>query len=166
MLHSLSLLCSFAIVWCLAGVCLSRSYVQDYDEKNPATYKGLNLHAMTMAQLYQHFGLDAQTVDFIGHALALHRDDSYIDQPALPTALKIKLYHDSLTRYDGLTSPYIYPRYGLGELPQVGSVWGGGKARQGLLHGLSLLLGGDASRSAASHAAPAVRTMGHQLWAG
>jgi Rab GDP dissociation inhibitor len=33
---------------------------------------------------------------------------------------KIKLYHDSLLRYDGLTSPYIYPRYGLGELPQVG----------------------------------------------
>jgi Rab GDP dissociation inhibitor len=74
---------------------------------------------MTMAQLYTHFGLDAQTIDFVGHALALHRDDAYLDQPALPTALKIKLYHDSLTRYDGLTSPYIYPRYGLGELPQV-----------------------------------------------
>ncbi len=41
--------------------------------------------------------------------------------------LKIKLYHDSLTRYDGLLSPYIYPRYGLGELPQVGvRVWVGG----------------------------------------
>lgn len=33
--------------------------------------------------------------------------------------LKIKLYHDSLFRYEGLTSPYLYPRYGLGELPQV-----------------------------------------------
>jgi Rab GDP dissociation inhibitor len=95
------------------------SYVQDYDEKNPATHKGLDLRTMTMAQLYTHFGLDAQTIDFVGHALALHRDDAYLDQPALPTALKIKLYHDSLTRYDGLTSPYIYPRYGLGELPQV-----------------------------------------------
>lgn len=95
------------------------SYLQDYEEKNSATYKGLDLRTMSMAQLYQHFGLDAQTIDFIGHALALHRDDSYLDQPALPTALKIKLYHDSLTRYDGLTSPYIYPRYGLGELPQV-----------------------------------------------
>ena len=47
--------------------------MQDYDEKNPATYNGLNLYAMTMTQLYQHFGLDAQTIDFIGHALALHR---------------------------------------------------------------------------------------------
>jgi Rab GDP dissociation inhibitor len=49
------------------------------------------------------------------------RDDNYLDQPALPTVMKIKLYHDSLLRYDGLTSPYIYPRYGLGELPQVRS---------------------------------------------
>jgi Rab GDP dissociation inhibitor len=71
-------------------------YVQDYDEKNPATYKGLNLHTMPMSALYAHFGLDAQTIDFIGHALALHRDDNYLDQPALPTVMKIKLYHDSL----------------------------------------------------------------------
>lgn len=95
------------------------SYVQDYDETNSTTYQGLDLRTMTMSQLYTHFGLDAQTIDFIGHALALHRDDAYLDQPALPTVKKVKLYHDSITRYDGLTSPYIYPRYGLGELPQV-----------------------------------------------
>lgn len=53
------------------------------------------------------------------------RDDAYLDQPALPTVEKIKLYHDSLLRYDGLTSPYIYPRYGLGELPQVGRTLSG-----------------------------------------
>lgn len=104
-------------------------YIQDYDEKNPATHKGLDLRAMSMAQLYTHFGLDAQTIDFVGHALALHRDDAYLDAPALPTALKIKLYHDSITRYEGLTSPYIYPRYGLGELPQafarLSAVYGG-----------------------------------------
>lgn len=32
---------------------------------------------------------------------------------------KMKLYHESLFRYEGLKSPYLYPRYGLGELPQV-----------------------------------------------
>jgi Rab GDP dissociation inhibitor len=56
-------------------------------------------------------------------------DDGYLNEPALPTVLKIKLYHDSLTRYDGLLSPYIYPRYGLGELPQafarLSAVYGG-----------------------------------------
>ena len=70
-----------------------------------------------------------QTVDFIGHAIALHRDDGYLDAPALPTVKRIKLYHDSLTRYEGLLSPYIYPRYGLGELPQafarLSAVYGG-----------------------------------------
>lgn len=57
---------------CVAAV----RYVQDYDEKNPTTYKGLNLHTMPMSALYAHFGLDAQTIDFIGHALALHRCSS------------------------------------------------------------------------------------------
>jgi Rab GDP dissociation inhibitor len=33
--------------------------------------------------------------------------------------LKVKLYYDSMMRYEGLTSPYIYPLYGLGELPQA-----------------------------------------------
>lgn len=67
--------------------------------------------------------------EFIGHSLALHRDDAYLGQPALPTVMKIKLYHDSLFRYEGLNSPYLYPRYGLGELPQVSGmdVWGRGK---------------------------------------
>ena len=49
------------------------------------------------------------------------RDDGYLSQPALDTVLKIKLYYESLTRFEGTTSPYIYPRYGLGELPQVWS---------------------------------------------
>ena len=43
---------------------------------------------------------------------------------ALPTVLKIKLYHESLTRFEGTRSPYIYPLYGLGELPQVCSLAG------------------------------------------
>ncbi len=52
-------------------------------------------------------------------AAACCRDDGYLSQPALDTVLKIKLYYESLTRFEGTTSPYIYPRYGLGELPQV-----------------------------------------------
>ena len=47
------------------------------------------------------------------------RDDSYMMEPALPTVLKIKLYYESVTRFAGVLSPYIYPLYGLGELPQV-----------------------------------------------
>ena len=47
------------------------------------------------------------------------RDDSYMSEPAWPTVQKIKLYYESLMRFEGTNSPYIYPLYGLGELPQA-----------------------------------------------
>lgn len=47
------------------------------------------------------------------------RDDGYMGEPALSTVKKIRLYYDSLMRFEGTNSPYIYPLYGLGELPQV-----------------------------------------------
>ncbi|XP_062075285.1 guanosine nucleotide diphosphate dissociation inhibitor 2-like [Humulus lupulus] len=70
------------------------------------------------------YGLDDNTVDFIGHALALQRDDRYLNEPALDTVKRMK----SLARFQG-GSPYIYPLYGLGELPQafarLSAVYGG-----------------------------------------
>lgn len=41
---------------------------------------------------------------------------SYLDQPCVDTINRIKLYSESLARYG--KSPYLYPLYGLGELPQ------------------------------------------------
>lgn len=41
---------------------------------------------------------------------------SYLDEPCSETIRRIKLYTESLTRHNA--SPYIYPVYGLGELPQ------------------------------------------------
>nr|CAI5857339.1 unnamed protein product [Callosobruchus analis] len=65
--------------------------------------------------------------DFTGHALALHRDDSYLNRNAIETINRIKLYSDSLARYG--KSPYLYPMYGLGELPQgfarLSAIYGG-----------------------------------------
>ena len=95
------------------------SYVQDYEEDKPATHQGLDLRKLSMMDIFKHFALEASTIEFIGHALALYPNDAYLMQPALPTVLRIKLYHDSLSRYEGITSPYLYPLYGLGELPQV-----------------------------------------------
>lgn len=95
------------------------SFVQQYDETNPNTYEGNNLLVMTMDDLYKKYTLAEETIEFIGHAIALHPDTAYRKKPALPTVKRIQLYYESLTRFAGLKSPYIYPLYGLGELPQV-----------------------------------------------
>lgn len=107
------------------------SYCQEYDAGNPATHQGRNLARMSMYELYKAFGLDDMTIEFVGHSIALHSTDQYLKQPAQPTVEKIKLYHESLMRFydQGIRSPYIYPLYGLGELPQAfarfSAVYGG-----------------------------------------
>ena len=78
--------------------------------------------------MFEKFGLEPGTVDFIGHALALYTDESYLDKPARPMVGAVKLYSESLARFN-TGSPYIYPLYGLGELPQgfarLSAVYGG-----------------------------------------
>ncbi len=82
-----------------------------------------------MKEVYDKFGLEASTKDFIGHAMALYQDDSYLSLPgAAPEAIeRIRLYGNSVARYG--KSPYIYPLYGLGELPQgfarLSAIYGG-----------------------------------------
>lgn len=48
--------------------------------------------------------------------LYVHPCNSYLKKPAEETIMRCKLYSESLARYG--KSPYLYPLYGLGELPQ------------------------------------------------
>jgi RAB protein geranylgeranyltransferase component A len=45
-----------------------------------------------MFALVSKYGLEDDTVDFIGHALALHRDDNYLDEPAIHTVKRMKVH--------------------------------------------------------------------------
>ncbi|KAG5043121.1 Heat shock protein 90-2 [Glycine soja] len=93
-------------------------YVQKYNESDPKTHEGLDLTRVPTKELIAKYGLDDNTIDFIGHALALHSDDRYLAELALDIVKRIKLYAESLVHFQG-GSPYIYPLYGLGELPQA-----------------------------------------------
>lgn len=90
---------------------------------------GLHLSSCTMREVYDKFGLEATTRDFIGHSMALYQTDDYINQQgaAKETVQRIRLYVNSMARYG--KSPYIYPLYGLGELPQgfarLSAIYGG-----------------------------------------
>jgi len=64
----------------------------------------------------KYFALDPNTIDFIGHAVALYTDDSFLNFPCDVVLDKIKLYMDSIGRYGD--SPFIYPIYGLGGIPE------------------------------------------------
>ncbi|KAH9697363.1 Guanosine nucleotide diphosphate dissociation inhibitor [Citrus sinensis] len=103
-------------------------YVQEYEEDDPKSHEGLDLNKVTAREIISKYGLEDDTIDFIGHALALHINDSYLEEPAMDFVKRIKLYAESLARFQG-GSPYIYPLYGLGELPQafarLSAVYGG-----------------------------------------
>merc|ERR1712168_146256 len=102
-------------------------FVQDFSEGDPKTWKDVDPKATTMAEVYKKFGLDENTSDFVGHAMALYRTDEYLSLPCGPTINKVKLYATSLSKYG--KSPYLYPLYGLGELPQgfarLSAIYGG-----------------------------------------
>jgi Rab GDP dissociation inhibitor len=102
-------------------------FVQQFDPENRDTWQGVDPVHTTMQEVYKKFDLDDNTADFTGHALALYRDDNYKQQPCGETIKRIKLYSESLARYG--KSPYLYPLYGLGELPQgfarLSAIYGG-----------------------------------------
>jgi len=92
------------------------TWVNNYDEKDSKTHEGLDLNRVPMKEVYAKFSLDEGTQAFTGHALALELDETYKDKVAMPTIEKIKMYAYSVARYGN--SPYIYPIYGLGGLPE------------------------------------------------
>ncbi|EFX05211.1 secretory pathway GDP dissociation inhibitor [Grosmannia clavigera kw1407] len=111
-------------------------WIGSFDIKDPESHKGFDMATCTMKDIYDKFGLEPATKDFIGHAMALYLNDAYVDAPgSAPEAIeRIRLYGNSVARYG--KSPYIYPLYGLGELPQ-------GFARLSAIYGGTYMLNTD-----------------------
>lgn len=111
--------------------------IDAYVPSDPKTWKGgMDWSKSTCADLYKYMWFDKDTGDFVGHAMALQTDDSYLARPALPTMEAVRLYGESLARYG--RSPFIYPIYGLGGLPE-------GFSRLCAIHGGVFMLNKDVS---------------------
>jgi len=79
----------------------------------------LALDTMTGDKFFAYWGVEKSTVEFLTHACCLYRDESYRTEPAINIVKKMQLYLDSRTRFGPINpTPYVYPLYGLGELPQ------------------------------------------------
>ena len=102
-------------------------WISTYKADDTSTHQGLDLDKNTMDEVYAKFGLGNSTKEFIGHAMALWTNDDYLQQPARPSFERILLDRQSVARYG--KSPYLYPLYGLGELPQgfarLSAIYGG-----------------------------------------
>jgi len=91
-------------------------FVVAFNEEDKTTLQGVDPKRHTMEQIYQKFSLAEGTIDFIGHAVALQNNDEYLKKACGPAIKNMKLYLDSLLQIGG--SPFIYPLYGLGGLPE------------------------------------------------
>eukprot|EP00240_Pyramimonas_obovata_P001930 CAMPEP_0118921370 /NCGR_PEP_ID=MMETSP1169-20130426/683_1 /TAXON_ID=36882 /ORGANISM="Pyramimonas obovata, Strain CCMP722" /LENGTH=459 /DNA_ID=CAMNT_0006862083 /DNA_START=76 /DNA_END=1455 /DNA_ORIENTATION=+ len=112
------------------------AWINNYRENDPSTHsaglvfkKKLDLKTMTTAQFFKYWELEGDTIEFVGHACALYVDESFMTMPAYDLVRRVQLYKDSFAAFPDMKSPFIYPMYGLGELPQafarLAAVYGG-----------------------------------------
>lgn len=106
-------------------------YIGKYDAKDPSTWDGLDLSKAPMKALFDKMWMDKDACEFVGHAMGLQPDDSYLARPAIECVSAVKLYGESLERYG--KSPFLYPVYGLGGLPE-------GFSRLCAIHGGTFIL--------------------------
>lgn len=110
-------------------------YVQNFKLEDQKTWQGgFDLRKTTFAEITTYFALEKNTIDFIGHAVALYTNDDFLSKPALETLYKIKLYMNSVGLFGD--SPFIYPVYGLGGIPE-------GFSRMCAVHGGTFMLNTD-----------------------
>ena len=91
-------------------------YAQQFNPQKPETFKKYDPIKTTFGQFAKNFELEDNTVDFLGHAVALYDNDSFMNRPTVEVLEKVQLYMDSVGRFG--ESPFIYPVYGLAGIPE------------------------------------------------
>ncbi|KAF8822979.1 putative rab GDI alpha [Cardiosporidium cionae] len=106
-------------------------YCAEWEADKTETWKGIDPGRCSALSLFEHYNLEQNTIDFVGHAVALYSNDNYMNEPVKETLEKVSLYMFSISRYGN--SPFIYPLYGLGGLPE-------GFSRLSAIHGGTYML--------------------------
>eukprot|EP00954_Amorphochlora_amoebiformis_P007621 591121-Amorphochlora_amoeboformis.AAC.2 len=92
-------------------------FVIQYNHEETKTWPNkMDCKKVTMEEVYKYYKLGENIQEFVGHAVCLYLDESYKKMPAHETLERAKLYANSVARYGN--SPYIYPVWGLGGLPE------------------------------------------------
>mmetsp|Transcript_129919 Transcript_129919/g.183244 ORF Transcript_129919/g.183244 Transcript_129919/m.183244 type:complete len:335 (+) Transcript_129919:91-1095(+) len=111
-------------------------FCQKFNKDDEKTHMAGKVNAMkdNFSAMIKKYDLSVNVVDFIGHAVALYTDDGFIERPAYECIEKVQLYMDSHGRYGD--SPFLYPIYGLGGIPE-------GFSRMCAIHGGTFMLNQD-----------------------
>lgn len=91
-------------------------FIQDFEKSDAKTHKGFTPTTTNFSEVIKKYGLETNTSDFIGHAVALYTNDDFLEKPMIDTMEKIKLYMTSIGKYGD--SPFIYPVWGLSGLAE------------------------------------------------
>jgi Rab GDP dissociation inhibitor len=59
------------------------------DFNDPKTWKDIDIRKQPMKDVFKKYKLEDNTVDFLGHSVALYRDDDYLNQPAIDALKKV-----------------------------------------------------------------------------
>ena len=64
-------------------------YIENVKVDDPKTWKGIDIMKQPMKDVFAKYGLEENTIDFLGHAVALHWSDTYLFEPAVETITKM-----------------------------------------------------------------------------
>ena len=81
--------------------------------------ENININEISFKELGNKFGLEENTLDFIGHSIALYSDDNFLENKSIDAIKKIKFYQENLLIINDknkslqyYSTPFIYPIWG------------------------------------------------------
>jgi len=92
-------------------------FIDRVELEDKKSWGKIDIDKQPMVDVFNKYGLEENSIDFLGHAVALNTSDQYLFEPAIESIKKMQLYLQSAGRYG--ESPFLYPIYGLGGLPEA-----------------------------------------------